>query len=161
MVFHTIAIWLLILSVPLWAYRWVLFSKLNGQERTVFKRIVRKRHESAFKFGARIFGFLLALVVGVLVLVYGLGFLKQGAVNVVPYKDVIKNRLYSGVEPIDQTLNTIHYEQPLPVAIVITCFILSVVFTLVSAAIRDISLLRRLRRKLERVGKETGDRKPA
>jgi len=151
MVFHVIALWLLVLSVPLWGYRWFVFSKLDTRERSVFKRIVTRRHESAFAFGARIFGFLVALAVAVILFVYGLRYLKQGSVEIGPYKETIRSRLYSGMEPVDQALNSFHYEQPLPIAILTTCFLLSVAFTLVATALRDISLIGRLRQKLEKL----------
>jgi len=154
MVFHGIAVWLLVASVPLWAYRWFAFSKLESRERAVFKRIVSKRHESAFGFGARIFGFLIALAAAVILFVYALVYLKQGHLQVGAYKETIRGRLYSGVESVDQALNTFHYEQPLPLAILTTCLLLSVVFTLVVTALRDIVLLSRLRSKLDRIQRE-------
>lgn len=151
MVFHTIAVWLLVASVPLWAYRWYLYARLEDRERGVFKRIITKRYESAFRFGARVFGYLVALAVAVLLFVYTLGYLKTGHVQVGAYSETIRSRMYIGLEPIDQALNTYHYEQPLPVAILITCFVLSVVFTLVATALRDISTILRLRKKLKRI----------
>ena len=161
MVFHAIAVWLLVASVPLWAYRWFLYVKLDDRERQIFKRLVTKRYEGAFAFGARMFGFLVALAAAVLLLVYGLRYLKNGALEVGVYKETIRGRLYSGMEPVDQALNTFHYEQPLPVAILTTCFLLSVVFTLVSTALRDIATLLRLRKKLERLQTGRDDTKTA
>lgn len=160
MVFHAIAVWLLVASVPLWVYRWVLYARLDIREREVFRRIVTKRYESAFRFGARIFGFLIALAVAVILFVYGLSYLKKGSVEIGAYKDTIRSRFYSGMEPVDQALNSFHYEQPLPLAILTTCLVLSVVFTLVATALRDISTILRLRKKLQRV-QRTGGAKPA
>lgn len=151
MVFHTIAVWLLVASVPLWAYRWYLFAKLEGRERDVFKRIITKRYESAFRFGARVFGYLVALAAAVILFVYALSFLKKGHVQIGAYSETIRSRMYSGLEPVDQALNTFHYEQPLPLAILTTCLVLSVVFTLVATALRDITTILRLRKKLERI----------
>lgn len=148
MVFHTIAVWLLLASVPLWAYRWYLYSRLEGRERDVFKRIITKRYESAFRFGACVFGYLVALAAAVILFVYGLSYLKKGHVQIGAYSETVRSRMYVGLEPIDQALNTYHYEQPLPVAILITCFALSVVFTLVATALRDISTINKLNRKL-------------
>jgi len=151
MVFHAIAVWLLVASVPLWAYRWFLFARLEVREREIFRRIVTKRYESAFRFGARVFGFLVALAVAVILFVYGLRYLKQGSLEIGAFKDTIRSRLYSGMEPVDQVLNSLHYEQPLPLALLTTCLVLSVVFTLVATALRDISTILRLRKKVERV----------
>jgi multisubunit Na+/H+ antiporter MnhC subunit len=156
MVFHTIAVWLLVASVPLWGYRWYVFFGLEPRERAIFRRIVTKHYESAFRFGARVFGYLVALAIAVMLFVYTLGYLKKGQIQIGAYKETIRSRLYSGLEPVDQALNTLHYEQPLPVAILITCLVLSVVFTLVAIALRDISLLSRLRRKLTRVHRGSG-----
>jgi len=148
MVFHAIAVWLLVASVPLWGYRWLVYLRLAPRERAVFKRLVTRRHESAVGFGARIFGFLVALAGAVVLLVYGLGYLKEGSVQITSYKTLVRSRLYSGLEPVDQALNSYHYDQPVPLAIVTACFLLAVGFTLVSSALRDISVISRLRRKL-------------
>jgi hypothetical protein len=155
MVFTAIAVWLLVASVPLWGYRWFLYSRLDGQERRIFKRLVAKRYESAFRFGARIFGFLVALATAVILFGYGLGYLKQGSFQIGSYKDTIKNQLYSGLDPVDRALDFLHYDQPLPIAVLTKCLLLSIVFTLVSTAFRDIYVLHRLGRKLERA--DTGD----
>ncbi|ASP33927.1 hypothetical protein [Labrenzia sp. VG12] len=151
MVFHAIAVWLLVASLPLWAYRWFLYAKLDERERQIFKRLVTKRYEGAFAFGARMFGFLVALAASVLLLVYSLRYFKHGSLELGVYKETVRTRLYSGMEPVDQALNTFHYEQPLPVAILTTCFLLSVVFTLVATALRDVATILRLRKKLERI----------
>jgi hypothetical protein len=150
MVFHAIAVWLLAASVPLWAYRWLVYLRLAPRERAVFKRLVTRRHEGPFGFGARIFGFLVALAAAVALLAYVLRYLKRGTVEIGAFNEIFRSRLYSGVEPVDQVLNSYHYEQTLPVAIVTTCFLLAVVFTLVTTALRDISVIARLRRKLEK-----------
>ncbi|GAB4517933.1 MAG: hypothetical protein Tsb0019_17890 [Roseibium sp.] len=149
MVFHAIAVWLLAASVPLWAYRWLVYAKLAPRERMAFKRLVTRRHESALGFGARVFGFLIALAAAVIFLVFGLRYLKHGTLEIGAFNEVIRNRLYSGLDPVDRALNAYHYEQPLPLAILTTCFMLAVGFTLVTSALRDISVISRLRRKLE------------
>lgn len=148
MVFHVIGMWLLILSIPLWIYRWVAYSRLDDRERAIFKRLLKHRYENALAFGFRIFGFLVAVAVAVILLVVGLRFLKYGSIQIGAYRDVMRNRLYSGVEPVDQALNTFHYDQLLPIAILTTCALLSVAFTLVATALRDIFVVHRLNKKV-------------
>jgi hypothetical protein len=151
MVFHVIAVWLLAASVPLWAYRWFLYSNLDIRERQVFKRLLSRRTESAFRFGARIFGFLVALAAAVILLVFTLRYLKQGSVEFGVFSQTVRSRLYFGMEPIDQALNSYHYDQSLPVAVLTVCLLLSVAFTLTAAALRDISMIKKLHRKLQRL----------
>jgi len=149
MVFHAIGVWLLVAAVPLWIYRWYAFSKLDARERRIFTRIVRRRHENAYAFALQMFGFLLALAAAVIVLVMGLRYIKQGSIEFGAYRETIRNRLYSGVDPIDRALDAYHYDQLMPIAIITTCALLSVAFTLVATALRDISLMSRLNKKLE------------
>ena len=52
---------------------------------------------------------------------------------------------------MDQALDTFHYDQWLPIAILTTCALLSISFTLVATALRDISLLNRLLKRLKKV----------
>lgn len=152
MVFHAIGVWLLVISVPLWAYRWFAFSKLTGRERLAFKRLIKRRHESSFGFALRVFGFLVALAMSVILLVLGLRYFKQGSLELGTFRDTMRGRLYSGLEPVDQALNTFHYDQWLPIAILTTCALLSVAFTLVATALRDISVMGRLRKRLSNIG---------
>lgn len=149
MVFHAIGMWLLAASIPLWIYRWIVYSKLDEQERLVFRRIIKRRHENAFSFAFRMFGYLVALAAAVFLLVLGLRYFKYGSLQIGAYRETIRGRLYSGYEPIDQTLDLLHYDQLLPIAILTTCALLSVAFTLVATALRDISTVSRLRKKLE------------
>jgi hypothetical protein len=149
MVFHVIGMWLLAAAIPLWIYRWFVYSKLDSRERLIFKRLLKHRYENAFAFGARIFGFLVALAVAVILLVFGLRFLKHGSLQIGAYRDMMRNRLYSGVEPVDQALDAFHYDQLLPVALLTTSLFLSVAFTLVATAIRDIIVVRRLNKKVD------------
>lgn len=151
MVFHVIAVWLLAASVPLWAYRWFIYSNLDIREREVFKRLLARRTESAFRFGARIFGFLVALATAVILLVFTLRYLKQGSVELGVFSQTVRSRLYFGMEPIDQALNSYHYDQALPVAVLTVCLLLTVAFTLTAAALRDISMIKKLHRKLQRL----------
>jgi hypothetical protein len=149
MVFHAIGVWLLVAAIPLWIYRWYVFSRLEGRERRIFKRIVKRRHENAYAFALQMFGFLIALAAAVILLVLGLRYIKQGSLELGAYRETIRNRLYSGIDPVDRMLDTYHYDQFLPVAIVTTCALLSVAFTLVATALRDISLMSRLNKKLD------------
>ncbi|MES0880612.1 hypothetical protein [Roseibium sp. SCP14] len=149
MVFHAIGMWLLAASIPLWIYRWIVYSKLDERERLIFKRIIKQRHESAFAFALRMFGYLVALAAAVVILVLGLRYFKHGTAQIGAYRETIRGRLYSGYEPVDQMLDTFHYDQLLPIAILTTCALLSVAFTLVATALRDISTVRRLNRKVE------------
>lgn len=151
MVFHAIAFWLLVLAVPLWGYRWFLYHGLAPRERLVFRRIVRQHHENTYLFGLRIFGFLAAVAATVFALVLGLRYLKTGSTELGAYRDMMRTRLYSGMDPVDSALDTFHYDQIAPIAVLTACFVLAVGFTLVSAALRDISLIKRLRRKLVRI----------
>lgn len=148
MVFHAIAMWLLAAAVPLWIYRWYVYSRLDARERAIYTRIVKQRYESAYAFALQIFGFLVAVSTAVILLVIGLRYIKQGSIEFGAYRETMRNRLYSGVDPIDSALDAYHYDQLLPVAIVTTCALLSVTFTLVATALRDISLMSRLNRKL-------------
>ncbi|CTQ59948.1 MAG: hypothetical protein RIE06_12740 [Roseibium album] len=149
MVFHAIGVWLLVAAVPLWIYRWYVYSRLDARERRVFTRIVKRRHENAYAFALQMFGFLIALATAVILLVLGLRYIKQGSLELGAYRETIRNRLYSGVDPIDRALDAYHYDQFLPVAILTTCALLSVAFTLVATALRDISMMSRLNKKLQ------------
>jgi hypothetical protein len=149
MVFHVIGVWLLAAAIPLWIYRWLVYFKLNNQERLIFRRLIKRRYESAIVFALRIFGFLIALAAAVILLVSVLRYLKYGTLQFGAYRDTMRNRLYSGVDPVDQALDAFHYDQLLPVAILTTCVLLSVAFSLVGTAIRDIFVVRRLHRKLD------------
>ncbi|KZM48942.1 hypothetical protein [Labrenzia sp. OB1] len=156
MVFNVIAVWLLVAAIPLWIYRWIVYSRLSGAERGIFKRLVSRRKERAIGFALRIFGFLAVFAASVIIVVFGLRYLKHGTLPLDPYREIIRSRVYSGVEPVDQVLDTFHYDQLLPVAILTTCLLLSIAFTLVAAALRDISLIGRLRRKIHNVTQRTG-----
>lgn len=151
MVFNAIAFWLLIAAVPLWAYRWLLYSRLDLRERQMIRRLIVRRHERAFGFGLRVFGYLLALAVMVIAVIFTLRYLKHGTIGFSAYSDTIRSRFYSGIDPIDQTLDAWHYDQMLPVAVFMTILALSIGFTLVATALRDIVVIRKLRRKLRRL----------
>ncbi len=151
MVFGVIATWLLVGAVPLWLCRWYLYLGLSPRERQIFRNLLQNRYDSAVAFAFRVFGFLFALAVAVLALVFGLGFLKHGSLEIRPFRDLFSSRMYSGYEPVDQALDMYHYHQPLPVAVLTTIVVLSIAFTLVAAALRDIALIRRLKRKLKRL----------
>ncbi|GAA0774908.1 hypothetical protein E1180_01375 [Roseibium denhamense] len=151
MVFNTISFWLLVLAVPLWAMRWRFYGLMSAREKQIFKRLVSRRHESGLGFAARIFGFLVALAAAVITLVLGLRYLKHGTVEIGAYKEVMRSRIYSGVEPVDQALDIVHYNQLFPIAVLTTCAVLSIAFALVATGLRDISTINRLRRRVERL----------
>ncbi|POF29711.1 hypothetical protein [Roseibium marinum] len=157
MVFNAIVVWLLVAAVPLWIYRWVAYSRLSAAEQGVFKRLVARRQERAIGFALRIFGFLAVFAATVIVAVFSLRYLKYGTFRLDPYREMVRSRFYSGVEPVDQALDTFHYNQMLPVAILTTCLLLSIAFTLVAVALRDISLIRRLRRRLKHFTQRSGE----
>ncbi|PVB59783.1 hypothetical protein [Labrenzia sp. 011] len=156
MVFNAIAFWLLVAAVPLWIYRWFAYSRLSAAEKQLFKRLVARRHERSIGFALRIFGFLTAFTAAVFVVVFGLRYLKYGTFHIPLYRDMFHTRLYSDVEPVDQALDTLQYDQVLPIAILTTCLLLSIAFTLVAAALRDINLIRRLHRKFSHLGHMSG-----
>jgi len=149
MVFHAIGTWLLIAAIPLWLYRWYAYARLDPRERLVFQRLLKHRHERAAIFALRIFGFLVALAIGTFVVVFGLRYLKYGTLEFSTFSELIHSRIYSGFDPFDRLLDQFHYQQPLPLAVLTTCAVLSVAFTLVTTALRDIVLMRRLRKKIE------------
>jgi hypothetical protein len=149
MVFHAIGTWLLIAAIPLWLYRWYAYARLDPRERQVFRRLLKHRHEKAVVFALRIFGFLVALAIGLFVVVFGLRYLKYGSLEFSSFSELIHSRLYSGYDPFDRLLDQFHYQQPLPLAVLTTCLLLSIAFTLVASAFRDISLINKLKSKLE------------
>lgn len=149
MVFHTIAICLLITAVPLWIVRLAFFLGLEKRERQIFRNLVKRRFENAVGFALRIFGYLFAVSAAIVILVFGVRYIKFGSLKITPYRELIHTRLYSGVDPIDNILDAIHYNQIMPVAVISTCLLLSIAFTLVMVALRDIVLMRRLSRKIQ------------
>ncbi|MEP3048352.1 MAG: hypothetical protein ABJL55_23560 [Roseibium sp.] len=155
MVFQVIGFWLLVLAIPLWAYRWYLVAALDPRERSAFRRLIKQRHEHAVKFGTKVFGYLIIIAVAVMTLVFGLTFLKHGAVRIGSYRDTMRGRLYSGVDTVDQALDTFHYDQILPIAVITTCLVLTLGFTLVTTALRDISVVRQLKKRLANLLKKT------
>ncbi|MBN9673535.1 hypothetical protein [Roseibium aggregatum] len=149
MVFHGIGMWLLVLSAPLWAYRWLAFLRLDAKGRRIFKHIVSHRHENPYGFALRAFAFLVAMAAGVTLFIFTLASLKTNSFEIGAFREYARRRLYSGNDPVDRFLDTFHYDQFLPIAILTTCALLAVAFTLVATALRDISIIRRLRGKLE------------
>ncbi len=154
MVFQAIGFWLLVLAIPLWAYRFYLTYKLDSRELKAFKRLLQRAEEKALVFALKLFAFLVALSACVLGLIAILGYIKYGDSKIGTYREVIRNRIYSGVDTVDSALDTFHYDQWLPIAILIICALLSISFTLVGTALRDISLLRRLHARLQKIGQD-------
>ncbi|MEP2705058.1 MAG: hypothetical protein ABJQ71_13835 [Roseibium sp.] len=157
MVFQAIGFWLLVLAIPLWAYRWYLVSALDPRERNAFRRLIKQRHEHAVKFGTKVFGYLILIAVGVMTLVFSLTYLKHGAVRIGSYRETMRGRLYSGLDTFDNALDTFHYDQVLPVAVITTCLVLSIGFTLVTTALRDMSVIRQLKRRIASLAKRSGE----
>ncbi len=151
MVFQAIGFWLLIAAGPLWAFRWLVYARLNGRERKAFKRLADRRYESPFAFALRIFGYLVALATLAVLLMFTLRYFKHGSLEIGTYREMVGSRFYSGLDPVDQALNTFHYNQLMPVAVLTTCAVLSIAFTLVATALRDISLIHRLRSRLANI----------
>ncbi|MEP3344686.1 MAG: hypothetical protein ABJO09_20465 [Hyphomicrobiales bacterium] len=149
MVFHTIAVGLLVAAVPLWIVRFVFLFNLEKPERQIFRNLVKRRFENAIGFALRIFGYLFAVSAAIVILVFGVRYIKFGSLQITPYRELIHSRLYSGVRPIDSLLDAFHYNQIMPVAVISTCLLLSIAFTLVMVALRDIFLMRKLSRKLQ------------
>lgn len=154
MIFNVIGLLLLASSLPLWLYRARLVAALDARSRTVFKRLL-KRHEPPLVFGAKLFALLMVLTGLMLLIVYALAYFKHGAVYFKSYRDVVRNRLYSGMESIDPHLDAFLYDQIPPVMIVITCLLLAGGVTLFMTALRDIELVTRLRKRLEKLQKRT------
>ncbi|WP_150523971.1 hypothetical protein [Roseibium sediminis] len=149
MVFSVLILLFFVLAVPLWIYRGWEFFGLPPRARGIFKRLVL-RHERAVTFAIRMFFALSAVSAVVMGLVYGLSYLKSGVIDSgSSYKDVVKNRLYTGAEGIDPVLNTYVYDLPLPAVAIFKCLFLAVGFTLVAKALNDIRLIRRLKRRLK------------
>lgn len=150
MVFNAISLILLVSAAPLWAYRQILLARLDQRARGIFHRLLN-RHESPLRFATRIFGVLLLLVGGIIALVYAIGFLENGGARFTSYSDVIRNRLYSGTEPVDRHIDALFYDQLLPIVVILFCLLFSASFTLLMTAIRDIGIIRRLRYRLDRL----------
>ena len=149
MVFSFLILVFFALAIPLWLYRgWELVS-LQPRARGIFKRLVL-RQERAVTFATRMFLVLSAVSAVVMGLVYGLSYLKSGLIySNSSYKDVVKNRLYTGTEHIDPLLNSYVYDLPLAAVALAKCLLLAVSFTLVAKALNDIWLMRRLKQRLK------------
>jgi hypothetical protein len=147
-VFHGIIVFLFLAAIPLWAYRMFCVSSLTVAERRIMKRFAKHRFESVFVFAAQIFGYLLAMAVLVIGFILAIGYLKFGTIQIKTYREMFHGRLYTGTEHADRVLNSAHYDQSLPVAVLMIIVFLTIGFTLVTVALRDIYLARRLHRKV-------------
>lgn len=150
MVFNVIILLLFAAAIPLWGYRQYVFLSLEPRARGMFKRLAA-RLESAIGFAIRTFLTLLVIAGAVVVLVNVLSYIKDGRLADQAYSDVVRNRLYSGLDSVDPHIDTFLYEQSMPVMFVLTCLLLSIGLTLVLKPIEDIRLLKRLQKKLKRV----------
>lgn len=152
MIFNVIGLVLLVCSLPFWLYRARLVAALDARSKTIFKRLL-KRHERPLVFGGKLFALLIVLTGLMFVVVYALAYFKHGAVYFKSYRDVVRNRLYSGIESVDPHLDAFLYDQIPPIMIIITCLLLAGGFTLFMTALRDIELVTRLRKRLEKLQK--------
>lgn len=149
MVFSVLILMFFGLAIPLWVYRGWEFFSLPPRARGIFKRLVL-HNERAVTFAIRMFFALSAVSAVVMGLVYGLSYLNNGRIDGgSSYKDVVRNRLYTGTEGIDPILNTYLYDMPLPAVAVLKCLFLAVGFTLVAKALSDIRLIRRLKHRIK------------
>ncbi|MEP0235598.1 hypothetical protein [Roseibium sp.] len=149
-IFTTISFFLIVLAVPLWAYRIFAAYRLPARERSILRRLIA-RQENAIAFGTRIFGFLVVLAGCVFALLYVLAYLKHGKIRYLTFRDAFHQRFYSGFDSIDPYIDMMLYNQIMPIMMLLTVLLLSVSFTLVMTALRDIRLIRRLRQKLARL----------
>ncbi|MBS8260462.1 hypothetical protein DYI23_09560 [Roseibium polysiphoniae] len=149
-IFITISFILIALAIPLWAYRIFAASRLQERERSILRRLIA-RQENAIAFATRIFGFLVVLAGCVFALLYVLAYFKHGQVRPLTFRDAFHQRFYSGFDSVDPYIDMMLYDQIMPIMMLLTALLLSVSFTLVMTALRDIRLIRRLRQKLSRL----------
>ncbi|MTH99584.1 hypothetical protein [Roseibium sp. RKSG952] len=148
MVFNTISLVLVILAIPLWAYRQSVYLRLSLPERGVFKRIIRKRHEPAWSFGLKLYGVLVLAVSIFALFIYGLRYIKRGDVYSKDYSSVMSNRLYSGHSGFDESLDSMLYNQHFLIMILVTCLFLTISLMLFLMPFRDLLVMKRLKRIL-------------
>ncbi|WP_417686337.1 hypothetical protein [Roseibium sp.] len=149
-IFSRISLLLILLSIPLWGYRTVIYARLAAREQSIIDRVIA-RHESAFAFGRRVFGFLIIFSGIIFALIYALSYLKSGDLKLRSFRDTFPRRIYSGLEEIDSHIDAFLYDQILPVMVLVTVLMLSVSFTVLMTAVRDIRIIRRLKRRVSRI----------
>lgn len=157
MTFSFIGVLLLLLSVPLWTCRLVLYLGLNPRSRGILKR-VRRHGGSAIRFAVRTFAVTLAAFGVVFALLILLRFLKYGDTHISSLSDIFRNRLYVGHGGFDSHVDKLIYDQALPIGLIVFCLIFSSGLALVVSALRDIFLIRKLKRRVARL-ERTGKRK--
>ena len=150
MTFSLIGILLLILSVPLWTCRLVLYMGLDPRSRGVLKR-VRRHGESAMRFAARTFAVTIVAFGIIFTLLVLFRFLKYGNTHLSSLSDIFRNRLYVGHGAIDSHVDTLIYDQPLPLGLIVFCLVFSSGLALVVSALRDLFLIRKLKRRIARL----------
>ena len=151
MTFSLIGILLLALSLPLWIYREALFLGLSARGKGILKR-VRSHGDSAMAFAARTFGItLLTFGAGFAVLLL-IRFLKYGDARFESLSEIFRGRLYLGYEAFDDCVDMLVYNQVLPVGLIIMCLAFSSGLALVLSALRDILLIRELKRRISELG---------
>ena len=150
MTFSIIGVLLLLLSIPLWTCRLVLYLGLTPRSRGVLKR-VRRHGESAIRFAARTFGVTILAFAIIFALLVLFRFLKYGDTHFRSLSDIFRNRLYVGHGVIDSHVDTLIYDQVLPLGLIVFCLIFSAGLALVVSALRDIFLIRKLKRRIGRL----------
>jgi len=149
-VFNTIILLLFIVSIPLWAFRAIAYSTLEPRAKSIFKRLLDTK-EKPLAFAARMFALLVGLSGTLVALVYTMSYFGDGRILTASYGDIVGERLYSGVGAVDGTLDAAFYSLPLPVTILIKCFLLTTAFTLALKATFDLSIILRLKGKIKRL----------
>lgn len=149
MIFNSIILLLFAVAIPLWIYRQILLQTLEPRARQAFRRLCRVQ-ERAWVFCLRTFAFLIAVTGALTALLYTLSYIKDGRLMDASYRDIVRNRLYSGVDSVDPHIDAFYYDLPLPIVLATTCILLAVGLTLVLKAVHDVSVASRLRGRLKR-----------
>lgn len=155
MTFSFIGGLLLVLSVPLWTWRLVLYLRLNPRSRGVLKR-VRRHGESAIRFAVRTFAVTIVAFGIIFTLLILFRFLKYGDTHISSLSDIFRNRLYVGHEAIDSHMDMLIYDQVLPLGLIVFCLVFSTGLALVVSALRDIFLISKLKRRIARLLRAEG-----
>ncbi|WP_235987649.1 hypothetical protein [Roseibium aggregatum] len=150
MTFSFIGVLLLVLSVPLWTCRLVLYLGLTPRSRGVLRR-VRRHGESAIRFAVRTFAVTIVAFGIIFTLLILFRFLKYGDTHISSLSDIFRNRLYVGHGAIDSHVDTLVYDQALPVGLIVFCLVFSSGLALVVSALRDLFLIRKLKRRIARL----------
>ncbi|MXN63863.1 hypothetical protein GR183_03015 [Stappia sp. GBMRC 2046] len=141
---------LTLLSAPLWAYRHVIYRQLTPRARTIVDNVSR-HHEKSYRFALRVFGLVAGALCLILALISIIQYSKFGEIGVDKFREIAKPQLYSGSRFIDSNLKIFLYDQHPIFGLILVALLFSVGLTLVLSALRDISLIGRLNRRLSRL----------